>query len=110
MFHHKAIVGGDVRLTLNGIDDYALCRGAGRRTQLDEGGESRTTHASDTSYLNFLYDLFGSEVGMLVKSLKFLAAVDALLPFVALHINNYDRLAVASGIESSVYLCHLSGN
>jgi hypothetical protein len=56
MLHHQAIIGCDIRLTLYTVDDDALSLGSRRRTKLDEGRETGTTHTSDTCYLDAVYD------------------------------------------------------
>ena len=104
MLHHKTVVGGDIRLTLYTIKDYALSLCGRRRAKLDECREASTTHTCYTSHLDAVDDFFRCELRMLVESFESFAAVDALFPLVALYINIYGRLAIASGIDSGVDL------
>ena len=110
MLHHQAIIGCDVRLALYTVDDDALCLGSWRRTKLDEGRETGTTHTSDTCYLDAVYDFLWSKLSMSLKRLEFIRAVDALLPLIAFYINNNARLAITGSINRCIYLEHGSRN
>ena len=106
MLHHQAIVGCDIRLTLYTVDDDTLCLGSRRRTKLDEGRETGTTHTSDTCYLDAVYDFLWSKLSMSLKRLEFIRAVDTLLPLIAFYINNDARLAITGSINRCIYLEH----
>ena len=110
MLHHQAIVGSDIRLALYTVDDDTLCLGSRRRTKLDEGRETGTTHTSDTCHLDTVYNLFWSQLSMSLKRLEFIRAVDTLLPLIAFYINNDARLAITSSINRCIYLEHGSRN
>ena len=106
MLHHQAIVGCDIRLTLYTVDDDALSLGSWRRTKLDEGRKTGTTHTSDTCYLDAVYDFLWSKLSMSLKRLEFIRAVDTLLPLIAFYINNDARLAITGSINRCIYLEH----
>ena len=110
MLHHKAVVCCDVWLALHTIDDDTLGLGTWRRTQLDEGWETCTTHTCDTSHLDAVDNLFGSELGMRCYRLQLFRTVDTLLPLVAFYIDDNTRLAVTCSVDRLVYLEHSSRN
>ena len=106
MLHHQAIIGCDIRLALYTVDDDALSLGTWRRTKLDEGWETGTTHTCDTSHLDTVDNLFWSQLSMHLHCLELIRAVDALLPLVALYINDNARLAITGSINRCIYLEH----
>ena len=106
LLHHQPVVGCDVGLALYGIDDDALSLGCRRRGQFDECGEAGTAHTGDACHLDALDNLFGCQFGMTVYGLQLLRTVDALLPFVALNVDDDGRLAVARSIDDGVNLDH----
>ena len=106
MLHHQTIVGCNVRLALYTIDDDTLSLGSWRRTKLDEGRKTGTTHTSDTSHLDSVYDFLWSKLSMSLKRLEFIRAVDTLLPLIAFYINNDARLAITGSINRCIYLEH----
>ena len=108
MLHHQTIVGCDIRLTLYTVDDDALSLGSWRRTKLDEGRKTGTTHTSDTCYLDAVYDFLWSKLSMSLKRLEFIRAVDTLLPLIAFYINDNARLAITGSINRCIYLEHSS--
>ena len=104
MLHHQTEVGGDIGLALYGIDDDALSLCRGRRTELDKGGETSTTHTYDTCHLDALHDFLGSQLGMVLHQFQLVGTVDALFPLVTLDIDDDDGLAITGSIDSGVNL------
>ena len=110
VLHHQTEVGGDIWLTLYGIDDDALSLCGRRRTKLDEGGETSTTHTNDTGGLDALNNLLGSQLGVSLHRLQLVRTINGFFPFVTFHINYNNRLTIASGINSSINLKHCTAD
>ena len=62
MLHHQTEVGCDIWLALYGIDNHTLSLCRWRRSEFDEGRETSTTHTYNTSILDTVDDLLGSEL------------------------------------------------
>ena len=69
MLHHQAVVGGDIRLTLYGVDDDALGLGRRRRGELDKRGEAGTAHTCNACRLHAVDDFLGSQFGVVADGL-----------------------------------------
>ena len=106
MFHHQPIVGGDIGFAFYSIDDHTFGFGGRRRCEFDERGESSTAHSCDTRFLHTCHNLFGCQFGMVFHQFQRVRAVDALFPFVALHIDDNGWFAVACGIDGRIDLEH----
>ena len=106
LLHHQTIVGGDIRLALHSIDNHTFGLGGWWWAQLDEGGEAGTAHTRDACLLDAIDNLVGREFWVKVELFQRGASVNALLPFVALDINDNGGLAIACGIDGGVNLGH----
>ena len=70
--------------------------------------ETCSTHARYASFLYAAHYLLGGQLLMVGKCLELVAAVYALLPLVAFHINIYGRMTVACCINGRVDLYYRS--
>ena len=104
MFHHQAIVGCDIGLTLNGIDNHTLSLGRRRWGQFDEGGETGAAHTHDTSLFYTGDNLLGCQFGMRLDGFQLIGTVDGLFPLIAFHIDDNHGLTVAGCINGGIDL------
>ena len=110
MFHHQSEVGCNIGLALYGIDNHTFSLGCRRRRELDECRETGTTHTHNTSVLDTRDNFLGREFGMCLYGLQLVRTVDALLPLIALDIDDDHGLAITCGIDSGVDLKYRSAD
>ena len=108
MLHHKTVVGSDIRFTLHTVEYNTFCRASLWRAKLYERRKSCAAHTRNTCILYTVDYLFRGKLRMVGKCLELVAAVYALLPFVAFHINIYGRMAVTCCINGRVDLYYRS--
>ena len=102
------MVAGEVRLTLDGIDDEDLSLRSWGRGELDVRGEGRTAEAYDTCGADAVDDLLGLEGALLDEGR---GAVDALFPLLLFALCDGDDdggALVAARIEEAVDLRDLA--
>lgn len=102
------MVAGEVRLTLDGIDDEDLCFGSWGRGELDVRGEGRTAETYDTCGTDAVDDLLRLEGALLDEGR---GAVNTLFPLLLFALCDGDDdggTLVAARIEEAVDLRDLA--
>ena len=99
------MVGREVRLALDGVDDDDIDGGTG--TELDVSWETGAAHADDAGLLYAGHNLLRLQ-GRIMNNIR--AAVDARFPFVAFNIDDNGGFAIAAGVNDCVDFGYLAGH